>query len=320
VLTGSIEFVRYSLRRRRGWRILRRLQLEGWGTALSRWRTWLKILDTPSITTEPVTIGSDVEVHLLCYERDYLCAIWALKSFYHFANVRYPLVIHLQGKITALAERRIRFHFPFARIISQTEADNYVEQLLGGRGFERLLAARRSSPFMLKLTDFTLLCQSKNLLALDTDLVFFQKPTELLRATQNPLRKFLFQHDQASTYNLSIERALSELDVELAPRVNTGIMLFPRESLDLSCCEKYLAHPDVARPSGWIEQTLYALCASVKSQVAYLPDSYLVSLESDIDLNPVVARHYAGPTRPMLTTEGMAKLIKMGFLEALRSE
>jgi len=31
-----------------------------------------------------------VDTHILTYSRDYLSAIWALKSFYHYSGVSYP--------------------------------------------------------------------------------------------------------------------------------------------------------------------------------------------------------------------------------------
>lgn len=305
---------RSLLRRSSAWVKFRRLHREGFVKAYRRWSLWAKILDTPPVYTDPVAPATPVEVHLLCYGGDYLCAIWALKSFYRFAEVRYPLVLHVQGKVTARVPSRLRAHFPNARIIMQPSADREVERWLNEHGLLRLLTARRSSPFMMKLTDFPLLSESIHLLTLDTDLIFFRRPTELLGASLEPSLVSLFQRDVSSTYNISGERALSDLGVKLAPRVNTGIMLFPRESLDLTRCEDYLAHPDVARPSGWIEQTLYALCASEQGRVTFLPDSYLVSLEEADGLDDLVVRHYAGPSRPLLTSEGMPRLIGSGFL------
>lgn len=258
--------------------------------------------------------GAPVEVHILCYERDYLCAIWALKSFYHFAQVDYPLTIHVQGVVAKRVLSRLRAHFPNARIIGQADADAVVEKWLADRGMVRLIEARRRSPFMLKLTDFSLFSEAVHLLTIDSDVVFFNRPSDLLVATEAPLPANLFQRDPVSTYNLSEERALEELGIRLAAQVNTGIMLFPCASIDLSRCEEYLAHPDIARPNGWIEQTLYALLASEQGRVSYLPDSYLISLEPRVPLDNLIARHYAGPTRSLFTYEGLPELIRRGSL------
>lgn len=298
---------------------IRRLQYEGIWHANRRWRLWSRILSTPPIITDPVGHGTPVEVHVLCYERDYLCALWALKSFYHFAGVTYPLVIHVQGDVPRRVTARLQRHFPAARVILQSQADGHMEPWLRDRGLVRLLAARRRTPFMLKLTDFPVFSASTHLLTLDSDVVFFRFPAELLTAARAPSSVTLFQRDPESTYNISEQRALSELGIRLAPKVNTGIMMFPRESLNLFRCEEYLGHPDVARPSGWIEQTLHALCASEHGSVTYLPDSYMVSLATDVDLQSLVARHYAGPSRHLLTSEGMQELVRAGFLDQLKA-
>jgi hypothetical protein len=307
------------LRKSSAWVAFRHLQYEGVWRANRRQWLWSRILRTPPIVTDPVSPEAPVEVHVLCYARDYLCAVWALKSFYHFARVTCPLVIHVQGDVPRRVAVRLQRHFPVARVIPQAEADAAVESWLRGRGLGRLLAARQRTPFMLKLTDFPVLSQCTHLLTLDSDVLFFRLPAELLAAVRTPSAVTLFQRDPESTYNISEERALSELDIRLAPKVNTGIMVFPRDSLDLFRCEEYLGHPDVARPSGWIEQTLHALCASEHGRVAYLPDSYLVSLETDVNLESLVARHYAGPSRPLLTSEGMRHLVRAGFLDQLNT-
>jgi hypothetical protein len=314
----SREGLSRYLRKSSTWVALRRLQYEGIWRANRRWRLWSRILGTPPIITDPAGRKTAIEVHVLCYERDYLCALWALKSFYHFARVTYPLVIHVQGDGPRRVTARLLRHFPAARVILQSEADGIMEPWLRTRGLVRVLAARQATAFMLKLTDFPVLSESTQLLTLDSDVLFFRCPGELLAAADTPSPVSLFQRDPVSTYNISEERALSELGIRLAPKVNTGIMVFPRDSLSLFSCEQYLGDPDVARPSGWIEQTLHALSASEHGRVAYLPDSYLISLDANVNLESLVARHYAGPSRPLLT-EGMQELVRRGFLDRLHT-
>jgi hypothetical protein len=311
------ELARRTLNQSGLWVDLRRLQREGFLRAWRRTRLWSRILETPPLTTAVLGPGAPVEVHLLCCRRDYLSAIWAIKSFYHGSRASYPLVVHLQGYDTTRALARLQAHFPTARIIPQTQADAAVEPWLEERGLARLLKARRDSPIMLKLVDFAILSESVNVLTLDSDVVFFAPAPELLVGSDRPLEHTFFQRDPASNYNLLGERARAALGFEPAPCVNTGIIVESRESLDLALCERYLENPEVARPTGLIEQTLHALLASEQGRVAYLPPSYLLSLEPGLP-NGLVARHYAGPTRPLLTDEGMPELIRRGFLEDLR--
>ena len=312
--------LRTRLRRNAAWTDLRRVQREGFGRGWRRWRLWSRILETPPVKTAPPRPGVGVEVHVLCYRLDYLYAIWALKSFYHQAGVDYPIVLHVQGTPPARAVAKLRSHFPHARLVLQREADQVVGNQLRARGLRRLEAARRESPFMLKLTDFALTSLAANILILDSDVLFFRQPRALLDLGDDPVERCLFQRDPASTYNVTEELARAELGIPLAPRINTGIVVFPRERFDLARCEAFLEHPQVARRTGWIEQTLYALWASEDAQFDYLPDDYLVSLDRGLPCEGLVARHYAGPSRVLLTEEGMPFLARGGFLRDGRSQ
>ncbi len=306
-----LDKIRARLRRNRRWVTARRVQREGLGKEWKRWRLWSRILDTKPVITEPVRSGACIEVHLLCSYLDYLSGIWALKSFYHFGGVAYPLVVHIQGRVPARVVNRLREHFPAARLIQQDEADRIVQQYLSEHGFTRLAAARRNSPFMLKLTDFAIFSEAQHLIMLDSDVLFFARPSELLINPESPVSRSLFQRDAKSTYNIAEDEAQAEFGIHMASAVNTGIALLPRRNLDLGRCERYLAHPDVARPTGWIEQTLHSLCASEQGAVDFLPDSYLVSLAPSGKVHGLVARHYAGLSRPLLTAEGMPCLLGM---------
>jgi hypothetical protein len=306
-----LSTIRGSLRGNRHWVALRRAQREGLGNAWRRTRLWSRILDTPPVVTEPVSPGATVETHLLCSYQDYLTAIWALKSFYHFAGVSYALVIHIQGNVASRVVDRLHHHFPQARLVLRPEADRLVEQHLSAHGFNRVLAARRASPFMLKLTDFPILSDAHRILMLDSDVIFFAEPAELLRHASSAAPVTVFQRDLASTYNIAEAEAYAKFGVRMAAAVNTGIALVPRQNVDFDRCEAFLAHPEVAKCTGWIEQTLYSLCASEKGKVAFLPESYLVSLDPLAILDGIVARHYAGLSRPLLTSEGMPLMLQL---------
>jgi hypothetical protein len=309
--------LRHLLRRNSYYVKLRRIQREGALAALRRRILWARILHTPPIRMEPWNDGAAAEVHLLCSRRDYLCAIWALKSFYCFSGLSCPLTIHLQGQSPDRMVARLRHHFPDARLVLQAEADAVVEPELARAGFERLLALRRKTPFMLKLVDFVLMCRAPRLLLLDSDVLFFAHAGELVERARASSVKGLFQRDVANMYNISPERAFERFGFHLAPCVNSGIALVSRAAVSLERCEHYLSDQEVARPNTMVEQTLYALAFSERAEVEYLPESYLVSLQPRTDMRNLVARHYAGASRSLFTLEGLPALVEAGFLGKL---
>lgn len=301
-----------TLRRWQWWRDLRRIQAEGPGAAFSRWRRWSEILHgAPVRTARPGT--GPVEVHLLCHRGDYLCAMWALKTLSLASEMRWPLVIHVQGTPTATMMRRLRSHFPDAVLVGQREADEKVARELSSH--PRLLAARSGSPFMLKLVDPVVFAGARTIVILDSDVLFFKAPLELqAHVEQHSSDTCLFQRDPASTYNITKEEASAAFGIELPDCVNTGIAAFPVSLVDFALCERLLEHPQIRRLSGWIEQTLFALCAGARGRVKYLSSDYLISLERGLDYGTMTARHFAGPSRPLLTEEGMPYAVTRGVL------
>lgn len=302
-----------GLRRWHWWRRLRRIQAEGIGRAFARWRRWREVLATAPVRAD-VPGSAPFEVHLLCHRGDYLCAIWALKTLYLTSGVRWPAVVHVQGHTTSMMRSRFRAHLPDARLIEQDEADARVQQALSA-SHPRLVQARQQSPFMMKLVDPVLLGGAERIVILDSDVLFFQDARELrLHVEGAPEDMWLFQRDPASTYNVTEAEAASAFGIRLPGRVNSGIAVVPRSLVDLDLCERLLEHPDVRRPSGWIEQTLFALCAGARGRVEYLSPSYVISLQRGLDYGSVTARHYAGPSRPLLTDEGMPYAARQGCL------
>jgi hypothetical protein len=307
---NSTDRLRQLLRRNRCYVAMRRIQLEGPLAAARRILLWQQILGIAPVRTDPSGQITGTEVHLLCSKRDYLPAIWALKSFYFLSQATFPLTIHLQGRSPDRMMAKLRHHFPDARLVSQAEADASVEPVLVSAGLERLLQLRRQTPFMLKLTDFIVMSRSARVLLLDSDVLFFSYARELIEQANLGSAAALFQRDVVNMYNISPERAMKRFGIRLAPCVNSGIALVSRTAVNFARCEDYLSDAEIARPNTMVEQTLYALLFSEQSAITYLPETYLVSLRPCSDMRDLVARHYAGASRSLLTLEGMPALIQ----------
>lgn len=86
--------VRNWLRSRRHWMTFQEWNREGWRAAHRRWAVQKQILPTPPMRTSR---SGPTEIRVLTWRRDWVNLIWALKSFYHFSGVDYPLFIHDGG-------------------------------------------------------------------------------------------------------------------------------------------------------------------------------------------------------------------------------
>lgn len=290
---------------------LRAVRRAGWRWLLADAALARRILDTAPVRTD-APADAPAEVHLLCHRHDHLLAIWALKTFYHFSRAALPLALHLQGRVPRRVVERLRAHFPGARVIPQAEADARMREALAA--LPRLLAVRMANPLLMKVTDFIVLGRAPRVLGVDSDVLFLAPPAELLAGAQGP--GSLFQRDLTTRYTLTAADARAWFGVEPAPCVNTGLMAFTRDAADLARCERYLAQPGLAEPSGLLEQTLHALCAGERGAVSHLPATYLISLERGDGRAPLTARHYAGPSRRLIG-DGMRRLEARGVLREM---
>jgi hypothetical protein len=309
MMTGLLRSV---LRRQLWWIQLRELQREGAVNALRR--AWIQraIDRTPPVITD--THGP-IEVRILTWRRDWRNAVWALKSFYAHAGVRYPLFIHDGGLLSAQTAA-LRRHFPAATIVMADAADAEVEQTFERAGHLNSLRYRRKNGLTRQLFDFFMLSEAEQVITIDSDVLFFARPSELIgpRPAGAPN---LYTRDSAYFYSMTLDELQAALGVRPPPYYNTGVCLVSRRSIDFALIERCLAEPKMFADSWITEQTLHAITGSAYGS-DYLPDSYVIEPRPAMPRD-AVCKHYPGLYRQRLYDEGMAYLQDNGFIERLHA-
>jgi hypothetical protein len=271
----------------------------------------------PRILQTPPTKGIDstpCEIHVLTCSTDWLNLIWALKSFYHFSKRRYGLCIHDDGTLKEEARFHFRRHFPESRLISRAEADAVVFPSLVA--YPLCAELRRRNTLCLKLFDFRHYLRSERMLLLDSDILFFSEPRELLLRIEDPgYWKNTVNEDLASAYTVDAETVKRTLGFDLQPRFNSGLGLIHNASLNLDWIERFMGLPGIVGHFWRIEQTLFALCSSMYG-VELLPEEYRVRVRGHSAGLP--CRHYIGQIRHLMYREGLSRLCQNGFIDSLR--
>lgn len=265
-----------------------------------------RILETPPVegTTDP-----SCEVHALTCASDWLCLLWTLKSFYRAAERRYRLCIHADPTLRPEHALTLRAHFPDARLVTSGEGLALARRRLAGH--PRCLRFREGNLLAPKVVDFLLALESERMMIVDSDVLFFEPPSELLRRIDDPAyRRNSFNADVASAYTVDPTRVLAKCGVTLPPRINSGLGLVQRDSLRLDWLEEFLALPGIDSHFWRQEQTLLALC-SARFGVDLLPPEYDVRLDA---APPGPVRHYVGAIRSRFFSEGIARLVSTGLL------
>lgn len=250
---------------------------------------------------------STVPVHLLTGENDWKLAAWMLASLFHFTETVWPVVVHDDGTLPEDGRAILQSLFRNCRFIKRDEADAAMEKAL--RPYPMCLQYRASHPLGLKIFDMAHFAESDRFIVLDSDVLFFAPPKELIAWSRGPEpRECWFNEDLQEASLISAVDAEDDLGVILWPRINSGLCLIHRPAIDFDFCDQALAVTSILRGKIWrVEQTLFALCASRFGRGGLLPRTYEVSLRRYAAPN-AIARHYVGAVRQRFFGEGLKRL------------
>ena len=285
------------------WWLFRRDWQRGWKATFHEYFTLPRIVEWSNpFSGNPAS----VPIHLLTGKNDWLLAAWMLASWFHFTGRNWDIVIHDDGTLPETAATRLRLLFPAARIVPRREADTAMDPVLDR--FPHCLAYRNSHPLGLKIFDIPQFTAGSRFAIFDSDLLFFDRPEEIVRWVEDGSEACWFNRDVADSSLISRQEAAEKLGIDLWQGVNSGLCLLAKDAIDLDFCERCLRETAITKGHIWrIEQTLFAACASRLGRGGMLSPLYEVSLGRHAAPG-CVARHYVGAVRNLFYEEGLSRL------------
>jgi len=255
-------------------------------------------------------------IHTLTSRRDWLSALWSVRTFMEFLGESLPVRFHDDGTLTPEISAKLRAFFPGSLVISATESHAVAEERL--HQFPKCRAARGRHIMTHKLIDAAIFAPGARYLLLDSDLLFFSPPREISQWLPGPERVNLWNEDQGNSLNLSPGEARARHGVNLVQKINAGFGAVWRDSVDFNLLEEYFQHETVWSHPHRVEQTAYALLSS-RFGVRLLPRSYLIDTDRKTGLPAgIVMKHYVGIIRDLFFSEGIRHLTATGFLAVER--
>lgn len=245
------------------------------------------------------------EIYLLTSAWDWDLALWALYSFYYWAQVNWPLVVLDDGSLRNREISQISRLFPNVRLIRAAEADHHAQSFLRARQCTTLAIARSQNMMMRKFVDPVVFCQSNKFILLDSDVLFFSHPKSLLKSSQSTDMRFHFLRDYQDSYSIDAATSLDKLGISLPSKINTGLAVIPKSAFDFIRIESVVSKGVVPldQYGQYAEQTLLALIAP-DSGFDFLSDDYKV-VTCPCNSRTDVSRHYVGPVRKLFFDEGV---------------
>ncbi|MGC4020647.1 MAG: hypothetical protein QM734_01220 [Cyclobacteriaceae bacterium] len=260
---------------------------------------WAKQIVVPKIfNAKPISISksSDWEIHALVSKRDFLQLLWALYSFFIHVKSEVGLVVHSDGSLAEEHKNALMKLFPGATLIMRQEADEVMEKKLVN--YSNCLKFRSGHVTNLKVLDFWLLSNAKNIVYFDSDLIFLNDPKEIFTAP--PQNTFL--KDIWTNYCVSVEKLNQLVGFEVEPKINIGFGCIRKETFQLDFIESMLNHHEIKNAPYIADQTILAAMAS-RDGLKLLDGPY--QMVKDPPLSGRTLNHYTNVIRHKMYTEAI---------------
>lgn len=255
-----------------------------------------------------------ISVHMLVSSKTWKMGLMAAYSFEFFTGKRWQFVIHEDGSIDEITQQRIRDGFPGCRVIQRSEANKVVTERL--KNHPICLRNRSQHNLFLKFFDSPAFASNERFVILDSDLLFYRKPTEILRWVESGTTECWFNQDLKEGYSSPGSEIEKKLNLQLWDRVNSGLCLLHQSAFSLDLSERFLAECEAAaRKPGLLEQTLFAVNASAFNRGGMLSEQYEIS-ERQFRRPDAVCRHYLSTNKwTMLYLEGPPSLVWLTLIK-----
>jgi hypothetical protein len=262
-------------------------------------RKYDRLVDsTPSYISNKDT--ADFEIHSLLGSRHVGMCLWSIKSFLHHSGRRFSVVLHDDGTLTRSDIKKLEHHLTGVQVIDKATADREIADKISP--YSNVYAYRfgqlgktqwgkKMSVFALKLLDFNLLTNASKILVLDTDVLFFRQPDEIInwadRGTGVGCR-YCYE-DYLPIFDDLGEIIRFQKKSTPSCYFNSGVICFDKAALDLSILDKWLGDNQELVDSVYIlEQKAYNILVHNAPSHEPLPISYSFNYN---DLN-CIATHF----------------------------
>ena len=238
------------------------------------------------------------ELHMLSQESDLWPGILGILSFVHYSGLNPRVIIHGGGSISQEISDVLEKKFNFIKVLRKEEADKKINKIDNVPDKVKKFREGKNK-IIFKFIDVYLLSNADKIMVLDSDILFFKKPTEIIDFVNGPLSCDSIVSRDISIYPLSIDDEYDKkysITQREGNRMNSGLILYNKKSFPLNKFIEYFSH--TIKPEGYFVEMAGWSSLIVQTNFKFLSlEKY--KMKGDIYDN-VIAKHFTGPRRQQL--------------------
>lgn len=270
----------------------------------------VRVLKSPIRARE---VSLDISIHFLSGHRDLDMLLNSLVSWYGVNGKIGKVYIHEDGSFSSDDREFLRAIFPEVTIVKREQISQQVlsalqEKFPAAYKFRKLSEEDSRYVFNLKLIDPLFVGEAKVRLILDSDLIWFKKPDELIGALEGGKLPIFMGGFGDMDFVFSDGTTLSK---EISG-INSGVVGYEKSKFSLEKLEEFYSRVGENTNPHFIEQAGYAYILTRDTKPNFLPsDRYIIKGPMN---SSSVMKHYTSPRREQLWFEGVRELSKTNKL------
>jgi hypothetical protein len=250
--------------------------------------------------TLPAMLPPDLDlgnrIHMLTGERFWYQSVYCVASLQLASEERVTPLFYSDGTLDNSARAHISRILPWAEFRDTALIDSQLDAILPCERFSSLRARRKDFILLRKLTDIHIFPEAWKLV-LDSDMLFFRAPVEMLEWFRQPHSMHMLDIDDAYGYPVNYLQSL--VGHPLPKRINSGLYGIESSRIDWSLLEYWCAQQltDFG-PSYLQEQGLTAMILAGEDVHALPEEEYvLMPTVREGRMRRAVMHHYVAHSK-----------------------
>lgn len=266
----------------------------------------------PALTELPDLHGA--KVNYLSGAKFWYQTLFCFVSLQQNSPFRITPIIHDDGTLDSETQSAILRVVPWAVIIDAKTIEQKLDRLLPETLYPSLRARRREYPHLRKLTDIHL-GQKDWGLVLDSDILFFRRPDEVLEWFETPRAIYMQDIQNAYGYTPALMREL--VGCEVPNKVNVGLYALDRSRINWSRVEEWCWTQIEREKRNYLqEQGLTALLMARQSALPLSAKDYLLMPDVNEGRSPKsVMHHFVSASKRSYFQYGWPIIAKIASLD-----
>lgn len=253
-----------------------------------------KLMKKLSQQLEPViSYNNGFPIYFLTGKKYLYQTLFCISSLVKVSNEKFEFYLVDDGSFDKNLIKKIESQIAGCNIITKKEISFNIQQKIPIEKFPILNRKRNEYPHIKKLTDIHTLVGGNWKIVLDSDMLFWSNPAEMVEWLKHP-KKPIHMIDCVEAYGYTREIMQTLCKSKIRSKINVGIIGLNSSTINWVYLENWIKELENEQgKSYFLEQALSAMLIGEMESVSLCPAAYIVNPEKDqVKNNEGTLHHY----------------------------